>query len=128
MADSEKITINLSAVDLGRIDLLAEEGFYSNRADFIRAAIRKELDSHRDVVEKSVARRSSTLGMVVYTRSFLEACLKKKQKLDVVVVGAVHFAGDVTPDLAKRTIQTLEIHGVLRASQEIKDALADRMR
>jgi metal-responsive CopG/Arc/MetJ family transcriptional regulator len=76
MADTEKITINLSAVDLGRIDLLAEEGFYSNRTDFIRTAIRKELDAHRDVVEKSVTRRSSAVGVVVYTRSSLEECEK----------------------------------------------------
>jgi Arc/MetJ-type ribon-helix-helix transcriptional regulator len=128
MADTEKITINLSAVDLGRIDLLAEEGFYSNRADFVRTAIRKELDSHRDVVEKSVARRSSTVGLVVYTRSFLEACRKRRQKLDVVVVGAVHFARDITPALAAGTIRSMEIHGVLRASPGVKDVLADRMK
>ena len=74
MSDTEKITINLSAVDLGRIDLLAEEGFYSNRTDFIRTAIRKEIEVHREVVEKSVNRQSMTLGMVIHTRRSLEEC------------------------------------------------------
>jgi Arc/MetJ-type ribon-helix-helix transcriptional regulator len=127
MADTEKITINLSAVDLGRIDLLAEEGFYSNRTDFIRAAIRKELDLRSDVVEKSVTRRASALGVVAYTRRTLEDCAKKRQKLEINVVGGVHLSHDITPDLARRTIRSLKVHGVLRASQAVKDALADRI-
>ena len=128
MPDTEKITINLSAVDLGRIDLLAEEGFYSNRTDFIRTAIRKEIDVHRDIVEKSVTRRSSAIGLVVHTRGSLEQCEKNRQRLDINVVGGVHLARDITPELARRTIRSLKVHGVLRASQAVKDALADRMR
>ncbi len=128
MADTEKITINLGAVDLGRIDLLAEEGFYSNRTDFIRTAIRKELDAHRDVIEKSAARSVSTLGLVVITRRELERCLEKGRKLDINVVGAVNFASDISPELALGTIRSLNVHGILRASKRVKDALADRMR
>lgn len=128
MADTEKVTINLSAVDLGRIDLLAEEGFYSTRTDFIRTAIRKELDAHRDVIEKSVTRKASALGLVVYTRRSLEDCLKKGEKLAINVVGGVHLSRDIPPDLALSTIQSVKIYGVLRASQAVKDALADRMR
>jgi Arc/MetJ-type ribon-helix-helix transcriptional regulator len=127
MPDTEKITINLSVVDLGRIDLLADEGFYSNRADFIRAAIRKELDAHRDVVEKSVTRRSSSLGIAVFTRRSLEECEAKHEKLDIDVVGGVYLADDIPPDLARRAIHSLKVHGVLRASQAVKDALADRI-
>ena len=128
MPDTEKITINLSAVDLGRIDLLAEEGFYSNRTDFIRAAIRKELDAHRDVVAKSVTRKAMALGLVSYTRRILEEYEKKRQKLDINVVGGVEFSKDVSAELASRTIQSVKVHGVLRASQAVKDALADRIR
>jgi metal-responsive CopG/Arc/MetJ family transcriptional regulator len=128
MADSEKITINLSAVDLGRIDLLAEEGFYSNRTDFIRTAIRKEIESHRDVVEKSVTRRALAVGVLAFTRRSLEQYEKKRQKLDINVVGAVHLSRDVTPDLARRTIQSLKVHGILRASPQVKEALGDRIR
>ena len=128
MADTEKITINLSAVDLGRIDLLAEEGFYSNRTDFIRTAIRKELDVHADVVKESVTRTMSALGIVSYNRRTLEASLKKGQKLDIRMVGAVHLAKDITPDLARRSIQSLKVHGILRASPAVKEALADRTR
>lgn len=127
MPDTEKVTINLSAVDLGRIDLLAEEGFYSNRTDFIRTAIRKEIDLHREIVEKSITRRSSAIGLVVYTRHALEEYEKNRQQVEVNVVGGVHIASDVTPQLARRTIRSLKVHGVLRASQAVKDALADRM-
>jgi Arc/MetJ-type ribon-helix-helix transcriptional regulator len=127
MADTEKITINLSAVDLGRIDLLAEEGFYSNRTDFIRTAIRKELDAHADTVKASVARRMSALGLVTYTRRSLETYLKKNQKLAINVVGGVILSQDIPPDLASKTIQSLRVRGVLRASQAVKDALAERI-
>ena len=127
MADTEKITINLSAVDLGRIDLLAEEGFYSNRTDFIRTAIRKEIDAHAEFVKQSVTRTMAAVGIVSYNRRALEASLKKGQKLDIRIVGAVNFAKDVTPDLARRSIESLKVHGVLRASAAVKDALADRM-
>ena len=125
--ESEKITINLSAVDLGRIDLLAEEGFYSSRTDFIRAAIRKELDVHADVVKESTTRRYSVLGVLTYNKRVLEHTLAKKEKLDINVVGGVFIAKDVTPKLARDTIRSLKVHGVLRASQAIKDALADRI-
>jgi Arc/MetJ-type ribon-helix-helix transcriptional regulator len=127
MADTEKITINMSAVDLGRVDLLVEEGFYSNRTDFIRTAIRKELDVHVDVVKQTVARRLSVLGVLVYTRKMLEAERRKGQKVDIRVVGAVYLAEDITPRLASETIRSLKVHGVLRASKAVKDALADRM-
>ena len=125
--ETEKITINLSAVDLGRIDLLAEEGFYQNRTDFIRAAIRKELDVHADVVKQSTSRRFSVLGVMTYNKRALERALEKKEKLDISVVGGVFIAKDVTPKLARDTIRSLKVHGVLRASDAVKEALADRM-
>jgi metal-responsive CopG/Arc/MetJ family transcriptional regulator len=127
MPETEKITINLSAVDLGRIDLLAEEGFYSNRTDFIRTAIRKELDAHHDVVEKSVTRRALALGMMVYNRRALERVEQQHEMLDIRVVGGVYLDEDIPPQLARRTIRSLKVHGVLRASQGVKDALSDRM-
>jgi Arc/MetJ-type ribon-helix-helix transcriptional regulator len=127
MLEPEKITINVSAVDLGRIDLLAEEGFYSNRTDFIRTAIRKELDSHDDAVKQSATRRSSVIGVVTYSKGMLEGLRKKKKKVDMSVVGGVFLGSDVTPELARATIARLKVHGVLRASREVKEALADRM-
>ena len=127
MADTEKITINLSATDLGRIDLLTEEGFYSNRTDFIRTAIRKELDSHHDVVEKSVVRREMVLGIVSHSRRTLERCIDKKVKLDINVVGGLFLGKDVTPELALGAIKSVKVYGVLRASPAVKEALASRM-
>lgn len=125
--ESEKITINLSAVDLGRIDLLAEEGFYQNRTDFIRTAIRKELDAHSDVVKQSTSRRFSVLGGITYNKRGLERCLEKKEKLDINVVGGVFITKDVTPKLARDTIRSLKVHGILRAPEAVKEALADRI-
>jgi Ribbon-Helix-Helix transcriptional regulator family len=52
--DSEKITINLGFVDLGRVDLMVREGFYSNRADFIRTAIRNQLERQDDAIRGRV--------------------------------------------------------------------------
>jgi len=127
MADTEKITINLSATDLGRIDLLAEEGFYSNRTDFIRTAIRKELDTHHDVVQKSVVRREMVLGIVQHSRKSLERSIGKKVKLDINVVGGLILSKDITPEIALGAIRSLKVYGVLRASDAVKEALASRM-
>ena len=127
MADTEKITINLSVVDLGRIDLLVEQGFYSTRSDFIRTAIRNQLSTHSDVVKQAVARKSMMIGAAHYGRKDLEALLETGEQLDLRVVGLVHISDDVTPELARATIQRMQHIGVLRASPEVKEALADRM-
>jgi Arc/MetJ-type ribon-helix-helix transcriptional regulator len=107
--------------------LTAEEGFYSNRTDFIRTAIRKELDVHRDVVEKSVTRRLAAIGLLTYDRRALENLERKKQKITINVGGGVVLARDITPELARKTIERLKVHGILRASQAVKDALAGRL-
>jgi len=127
MTETEKITINISAVDLGRIDLLVDEGFYSNRSDFIRSAIRKELDVHRDIVIQTVSRKTMVLGAVMYSRHDLELAQAKGVVYDIKVVGAVLLDSSITPELALATISRIKIYGVLRASQEVKDALAERI-
>lgn len=126
--DSEKITINLGYVDLGRVDLLVQEGFYSNRSDFIRAAIRKQLETHADSVTRSIERHTLELGLRDYTRSDLEALRDAGEVLHVKVVGLVRIASDVTADLALATIGSLTVLGGLQASAEIKKTLADRIR
>lgn len=127
-AESEKITINLGFVDLGHIDLLVQEGFYSNRTDFIRTAIRNQLDRHSDSVKKSVARHRLDLGLRHFTRRDLEAVREAGEMLHVQVLGLASFAPDVTPDLARQTIASLHVLGALHASAAVKDALRDRMR
>ncbi len=126
--DSEKITINLGYVDLGRIDLLVQEGFYSNRSDFIRTAIRNHLDSHAEVVSKSVERHTMELGLRDYTRADLEALREAGEILHVKVVGLARIDPDVTPDLALETIGSITVLGALQASPDLKKALADRIR
>lgn len=126
--DSEKITINLGYVDLGRIDLLVQEGFYSNRSDFIRTAIRNQLDTHADVVTKSVERHTMELGLRDYTRADLEALRDAAEVLHVKVVGLARIDPDVTPELALQTIGSITVLGALQASQEVKKALAERIR
>ena len=127
-SDSEKITINLGYIDLGQIDLLVQEGFYSNRTDFIRTAIRNQLATHADVVKQTVARKTMVLGLQQYTRRDLEAVQKAGEKLQIQVLGLAVIADDVSPELAKATIDSIIVLGALRASRAVKSVLADRIR
>lgn len=127
-SDSEKITINLGYIDLGQIDLLVQEGFYSNRTDFIRMAIRNQLATHADVVKQTVARKTMVLGLQHYTRRDLEAVQKAGEKLQIQVLGLAVIADDVPPELAKATIDSIIVLGALRASRAVKSVLADRIR
>ena len=126
-SDSEKITINLGYVDLGQIDLLVQEGFYSNRTDFIRSAIRNQLERHADVVRHSTARNRLDLGLRHYSRDDLEAVRRTGDMLHINVLGLASIASDVTPELARATIASVVVLGALHASSAVKDALADRM-
>ena len=125
--DSEKITINLGPIDLGQIDLLVSEGFYANRTDFIRTAIRNQLNQHADVVRQTVARRSLVLGMHHYSRADLEAARDAGQRLQIQVLGMASIASDVPVELALATIESIFVLGALHASSAIKAALADRI-
>jgi Arc/MetJ-type ribon-helix-helix transcriptional regulator len=126
--DSEKITINLGYVDLGHIDLMVQDGFYSNRTDFIRTAIRNQLERHADAVKQSVSRKNLDLGLRHYSRQDLEAARAAGQRLHINVLGLASIAQDVTPELAKATIASITVLGALQASAAVKAALADRMR
>jgi Arc/MetJ-type ribon-helix-helix transcriptional regulator len=126
-SDTEKITINLGFVDLGQIDLLVQEGFYSNRTDLIRTAIRNQLAAHADIVKQTVARKVLVLGLQRYSRRDLEAVRARGEQLQIQVLGLVSIDDDVTPDLATATIDWLVVLGALRASAEVKAALADRI-
>lgn len=126
MVNSEKLTINLGVIDLGQIDLLVGEGFYGNRTDFIRTAIRNQLATHADAVKQTVARRTLTLGLQQFTKADLEAARKVGQKLEIKVLGLAVIAADVTPELARATIASLTVLGALQASPAVKAALADR--
>ena len=125
--DSEKVTINLGYVDLGHIDLLVQEGFFSNRTDFIRTAIRNQLDRHNEAVKQSLSRRQLDLGLRRFTRSDLEAVRDAGDTLAVQVLGLAIIDADVTPDLARATITSLHVLGALQASADVKAALADRI-
>jgi Arc/MetJ-type ribon-helix-helix transcriptional regulator len=126
--DTEKITINLGFVDLGQVDLLVQEGFYSNRTDFIRTAIRNQLDRHADVTKQSVARNNVELGLRHFTRADLEQAQAAGQKLDIRVLGLASIADDVSPDLARASINSIQVLGALHASAAVKAALGDRIR
>lgn len=124
---TEKITINIGLVDLGQIDLLVREGFYANRTDFIRSAIRAQLATRASAVNDTVARRTLVLGTQHYSRSELEKVLAARQKVHIRVLGLATIADDVTPELARRTIASVEVLGAFRASAAVKAALADRI-
>ena len=125
--DSEKITINLGYVDLGRIDLLVQEGFYSNRSDFIRAAIRAQLGTHAAEMARTVERHMLELGLREFGVADLEAARAAGEMLHVKVVGLARIAAEVTPELARATIGSLTVLGALQASPAVKAALADRI-
>jgi Arc/MetJ-type ribon-helix-helix transcriptional regulator len=126
-SDTEKITINIGYVDLGHIDLMVRDGFYSNRTDFIRTAIRNQLDRHTDVVKHSTARQGLDLGLRHYSRDDLEAARAAGQRLDIRVLGLATIAADVSPELALATIASVTVLGALQASPAVKTALAARM-
>lgn len=126
--DTEKITVNVGYVDLGRIDLLVSEGFYSNRSDFIRTAIRNQLQAHRDVLDRSLERRTLDLGLREISRAELEAAVVQGAPLHIRVVGLARFSSDVTPDLAAAAIGSITVLGALQAPPAIRSAIADRIR
>jgi Arc/MetJ-type ribon-helix-helix transcriptional regulator len=127
LADSEKITINLGMIDLGQIDLLVSEGFYANRTDLIRTAIRNQLNTHADVVKQTVARKSLVLGLHHYSRRDLETALAAGERLQIQVLGMASIATDVTAELALATIESIFVLGALHASAAVKTALAGRI-
>ncbi len=127
-ADSEKITINLGYVDLGHVDLMVQEGFYSNRTDFIRTAIRNQLERHAEVARKSAARQGLDLGLRNFSREDLEAVRRAGEMLHINVLGLATIAQDVTPELARATIASVSVLGALHAPPAVKAALADRTR
>jgi Arc/MetJ-type ribon-helix-helix transcriptional regulator len=124
--DSEKLTINLGFVDLGHIDLMVRDGFYANRADFIRTAVRNQLERQGDAVKQSVARKQLSLGLSHYTRQDLEAARDAGTPLHIQVLGLASIAPDVTPELAREAIASVEVLGAFHASPAVKAALADR--
>jgi Arc/MetJ-type ribon-helix-helix transcriptional regulator len=125
--DSEKITINLGLIDLGQIDLLVNEGFYSNRTDLIRTAIRNQLNTHAEVVKQTVARKSLVLGLHHYSKADLEAALAAGERLQIQVLGMASIASDVSTELALATIESVFVLGALHASSALKTALAGRI-
>jgi Arc/MetJ-type ribon-helix-helix transcriptional regulator len=123
---SEKITVNIGLVDLGQIDLLVDEGFYANRTDFIRTAIRRQIESRSAAVDQTVLRRTLTLGAQHYSRDALEALRASGQMIEVRVLGLATVADDVSPELAMATIASVEVLGAFRAPKAVKAALASR--
>ena len=128
IGETEKLTINLGVVDLGQIDLLVQEGFYSNRTDLIRTAIRNQLAVHGDEVKRTVARRTLVLGLQDFSRADLERAQAAGQRLQIQVVGLARIADDVSPELARATIESVEVLGAFHASAAVRRALADRIR
>ncbi len=127
MAETEKITINLSVVDLGRIDLLVDQGHYSNRTDFIRNSIRTKLQGYENNISEIVTRKSMAMGIIAYSKSDLIKRRDEGEMMDISIVGMLIFMGDITPELALETINSINVSGVFRAREDVKAALADRI-
>lgn len=123
MAETEKITINMGAVDLGKIDLLVEQGHYSNRTDFIRTAIRSQLDKHTVEVQQSVVRNSHVVGMLVYNRVDFEKYKARGEKMKVNIIGMFMITSDAPADLVDEVIESITVYGIFQASDAVKAAL-----
>ena len=128
MPETEKLTVNLTPVDLGRIELLVDQGFYANRAEFIRTAIGQQLEKHADTVREASVREGLVIGAMTFGRAELERRRKSGKKLALKVIGYLSIADDVSPALASQTIESLSVRGVFRAPAEVKAALAERIR
>jgi Arc/MetJ-type ribon-helix-helix transcriptional regulator len=128
MSETEKITINMSAVDLGKVDLLVNEGVYSNRTDFIRTAIRSQLEKHTFEIQQSVTRHSSVIGVLSYSRVDLEKRKQKGKKMSFSVIGMLILQNDIPAELAAEVVEEVKVRGIFNASPEVKAALADRMK
>ena len=128
MSDTEKITINIGSVDLGRIDLLVQEGFYASRSDFIRTAIRNQLERQKTAVDSITSRKSMVIGTLSYNRHELEQKRDENEMINVKVIGMFILTDDVTPQLAMDTIQSLTVRGVFKAPEDVKEVLIDRLR
>ena len=128
MSDTEKITINLGVVDLGQIDLLVERGFYSNRTDFIRMAIRNQISTHSDEIKEAANHWQLVVGSTTYNHEGLEEIRQQDEVLRIGVIGSLVLEDDVTPELALATIKSIRVLGSFRASDEVKEALAERLK
>jgi Arc/MetJ-type ribon-helix-helix transcriptional regulator len=126
--ETEKLTLNLGPIDLGQIDLLVQEGFYSNRSDLIRTAIRNQLADHAEAVKETVSRKTLVLGLQHYSRGDLESRRQAGERLQIRVLGLVTIADDVSPELASSVIESIHVLGAFHASESVKQALADRTR
>ena len=127
MSETEKITVNMSVVDLGKIDLLVQEGLYSNRTDLIRTAIRNQIKNHEFELQQSVQRNSFGIGVINYNRKDLEEAKAEGKSLKITIIGLLHLSNDISPDLAAETIESIRVMGVFRAPEALKQALADRI-
>lgn len=128
MPESEKITINMNVVDLGKVDTLVQEGVYSNRTDFIRTAIRNLLDKHSLEIQQTVSRNSFAIGILVYDRSDLEKVRARGEKLNFNIIGMLSLDKDIPVDLADEVIESVQVRGVFNASEPVKAVLSDRMK
>ena len=127
MNETEKITINLSVVDLGQIDLLVEEGFYSNRTDFIRSAIRLQLNQRDEVLKQAMVRKFMVIGVLTFDRKTLERKRAAGEKLAIRAIGLVTLSDDIPPELAAEVVESVKVNGILRASAPVRQALAGRI-
>jgi len=127
MAETEKVSFNISVVDLGKMDVLVEQGHYASRTDFLVAAVRTQLHTHVDTMQELFTRQSPVIGATIYGRKMLEQLVAKGKTLDISVVGLCMFTKDVTPELARSAVHSLKVRGTLRASAEVKEALRERM-
>lgn len=120
---SEKITINVNHIDLGKIDLLIDNGFFSNRSDFIRAAIRNELNKNGSYVEEKIEKKGFLVGIAKYNEDDFQKAIESNQLINLRIIGLFVIDSNVPLELVKQSVKKIDVKGTLIAPKEIKDYL-----
>ena len=128
MSEIERITTGVGIVDLGQIDRLVDKDLFATRSEFIRTAIRTYLEQYREELVQAGFKKSFTIGVHILNAHDLEDVVAAGNAIDLHVVGSLTISQDVTPELARKAIRSVAVYGSFRAREEIKAALADRIK
>ena len=116
---SENVTLEIDAEIVGKIEVLVEKGLYKDPTDFFENAIEKQLSLHKATFEKYERKKTTVIGILIYSAEELEKYAQKNNKLEIKVIGSLRFGKDVTPELIEASISKIYLAGRLRAPDDV---------
>lgn len=110
---SEKVSVNINEEALSKIDLLVEDGFYSNRSDFINRAVDTLLDRENRTVDKlleihskeKINSRQWFVGVQTMGSQYLEKVKEQGVRLRIKGCGVLYFEKDAAQELVFETVE-----------------------